>query len=746
MVTGCLRNADLERALRLVEASSTFERSAGLLKLLRFLLESAEADPSSLKEIYVGMVFYERGNTYDPRFDSLVRVNVSRLRKLLKDYSQGEGAGDPGFIEIPKGSYLPIYRRAKVLVDAEPSVEADAIEVADEDRVVDTVPVFARLRTSLVQGGGHWRAIAIATVAVIAVLWLGFRWYRFRKGPPAFVGVALTEIPITMGRELEFEPATSADGQRLAYVSLKRGDTSGSAHFQIFLRSTTPDARAEQALETGPEDALYPTWSPDGQQIAFLRCGIGPCEIATVPVAGGEVRQVRVLPRYSLPDDMPYYQYRQLNPVWTKDGRSVIFPYRGLDDDAERLVQFDLKTKAQRQLTSGAVADEDGAPAISPDGRSVAFLRRHLSTAQVMIVDLKTLETNVLTSGLNYAASGLTWSPDGRGVVVGVNHNAKGTALLWVPLHGVPRELATNFPVYINPVFSANGKSLMVLKVNRSRDLNVVIGQGKPEPLFRSRQRNAATALSADGRSLVFITDRSGSYEVWLAQRKGDGFLPPRQLTHGLGFFPLSISWAPDGKTLAVGISNTNRVELVDVATGLLGLLPLRGLDECLVWSPVWSADSKSIYLAVSGARSGLFRAPVDGSASAELIAVGTPREVRVDGDRAVYFTPEFARGVYKVSLLGDARPELIPQLRDVLPDRAWTVTDGKLYYFDVHDAEHRFRTFDPSSGDISAITGGIPRVSFGYGNPSYDPNTRLLIYSGWSEAAGSQIVELTWP
>jgi len=392
------------------------------------------------------------------------------------------------------------------------------------------------------------------------------------------------------------------------------------------------------------------------------------------------------------------------------------------------------------------VADEDGAPAISPDGRSVAFLRRHLATGQVLRVDLKTLASTVLASGLNYAASGLTWSPDGRGVVVGVNHNAKGTGLLWIPLHGESRELLTNYPSYINPVFSSDGKSLMVLKMNRSRDLNVVIGQGQPEPLFHSRQRNAATALSSDGQSLAFITDRSGSLEVWLAQRQGNIFLLPRQLTHGLEFYPLSISWAPDGKTLAVGISNTNRVQLVDVATGALRSMSLRGLEECLIWSPVWSADSRSVYLAVSGARSGLFRAPVDGSTPAEQIVLGSPREVRIDGDKALYFTPEFARGVYKVSLEGDPRSELIPQLRDVLPDRAWTVAGGKLYYFDVHDVEHRFREFDPWSGEITTVVGGIPRVSFGYGNPSYDPKTRLLIYSGWSEAAGSQIVALTWP
>jgi Tol biopolymer transport system component len=746
MVPGPLQDADFDRALRRVEVSSTFERSAGLLKLLRFLLESAEADPSSLKEIYVGTVFYQRGETYDPRYDSLVRVNVSRLRKLLNDYSQGEGAGDPGFIEIPKGSYRPVYRRASMPVDAVQFTETHADVAAEASITVETVALPAP-ETVASTRGNVYRGLLVVGILVVTALcaWGGFRWYRLHTAP-AFLGVPLAEVPITVGRDLEFEPAMSADGHRLAYVSRTLSGDSGLAHFQIFVRSLVPDSREETELPTGPEDALYPAWSPDGRQIAFLRCGIGPCEVAIVPVAGGQVRAVKTLPRYSLPDDMPYYQYRQLNPVWAKDGRSLIFPYRGLDDNAERLVQFDLSTNTQRNITSGAAADEDGAPAISPDGRSVAFLRRHLAKAQVMRVDLETLATTVLAGGLNYAASGLTWSPDGRGVVVGVNHNAKGTALLWVPLHGEPHELVTNFPVYINPVFSADGKSLMVLKVNRSRDLNVVIGQGQPEPLFRSKQRNAATALSADGQSLAFITDRSGSYEVWLAQRKGDGFLPPRQLTHGLGFFPLSISWAPDGKTLAVGISNTNRVELVDVATGVLGLLPLRGLDECLVWSPVWSADSRSIYLAVSGARSGLFRAPVDGSAVAELIAVGTPREVRVDGDRAVYFTPEFARGVYKVSLLGDARAELIPHLRDVLPDRAWTVADSKLYYFDVHDTEHRFRAFDPSTGDINTISVGIPRVSFGYGNPSYDPNTRLLIYSGWTEAAGSQIVELTWP
>lgn len=75
----------------------------------------------------------------------------------------------------------------------------------------------------------------------------------------------------------------------------------------------------------------------------------------------------------SCPDDLAYYQYRQLNPVWTADGKALIYPYRGADDDAERLVLHDLASNQQVPLTSGQAADEEGAPALRADGRMVAF-------------------------------------------------------------------------------------------------------------------------------------------------------------------------------------------------------------------------------------------------------------------------------------------------------------------------------------------------------------------------------------
>jgi hypothetical protein len=128
-----------------------------------------------------------------------------------------------------------------------------------------------------------------------------------------------------------------------------------------------------------------------------------------------------------------------------------------------------------------------------------------------------------------------------------------------------------------------------------------------------------------------------------------------------------------------------------------------------------------------------------------EQIMNGSAREIRIDGDRALYFTQNYGRGIYRVSLTGDRRPEVVPQLRDVLPSRAWFIQDGALYYFDVRDAIRRLHRFDLGSGAIMDVTGPVPRIAFADGSLSYVAKEHLLMYSEWAEAAGSQIIALRW-
>lgn len=101
-----------------LEQSQTCARSATLLQLLRFLIEHADSFGKGPKETYIGSVLYAREGTYNPRFDSIVRVNVKRLRARMEKYRQGEGKHDLQRIVIPVGSYRVVLETRVV----EPSV------------------------------------------------------------------------------------------------------------------------------------------------------------------------------------------------------------------------------------------------------------------------------------------------------------------------------------------------------------------------------------------------------------------------------------------------------------------------------------------------------------------------------------------------------------------------------------------------------------------------------------------------
>ena len=51
------------------------------------------------------MEVFGRGEAFDPRTDTIVRVQARRLRSKLKDYYDAEGQTDPIVIELPKGHY-----------------------------------------------------------------------------------------------------------------------------------------------------------------------------------------------------------------------------------------------------------------------------------------------------------------------------------------------------------------------------------------------------------------------------------------------------------------------------------------------------------------------------------------------------------------------------------------------------------------------------------------------------------------
>jgi adenylate cyclase len=90
--------------------SRVFHGTKLLRRLLKFVVDQTIAgNAGSLKESTLGVDVFERGPAFDPRMDPIVRVDARRLRIKLSQYYESEGLLDPLIVEVPKGTYAPLF-------------------------------------------------------------------------------------------------------------------------------------------------------------------------------------------------------------------------------------------------------------------------------------------------------------------------------------------------------------------------------------------------------------------------------------------------------------------------------------------------------------------------------------------------------------------------------------------------------------------------------------------------------------
>ena len=101
----------VERQLHQVLKSPIFARSKELCRFLQFAVEQKLRNRSvRLKEYLIGVTVFARGESFNPGTDPIVRVQARRLRSKLSLYYETEGCEDSVVIELPSGSYVPVFR------------------------------------------------------------------------------------------------------------------------------------------------------------------------------------------------------------------------------------------------------------------------------------------------------------------------------------------------------------------------------------------------------------------------------------------------------------------------------------------------------------------------------------------------------------------------------------------------------------------------------------------------------------
>ncbi len=122
-----LTTADCWELLERVAHSAQLRRAARLQELLLFLGKRLLTDRCNrLQEQEIGAKVFHRPDSYDTSLDNIVRASVSDLRRRIEAYFNSEGSRETLLVEIPRGSYIPVFRPREPRAGVTPRSQSQA--------------------------------------------------------------------------------------------------------------------------------------------------------------------------------------------------------------------------------------------------------------------------------------------------------------------------------------------------------------------------------------------------------------------------------------------------------------------------------------------------------------------------------------------------------------------------------------------------------------------------------------------
>ncbi|MGH7713066.1 MAG: hypothetical protein ACREOG_17370, partial [Gemmatimonadaceae bacterium] len=394
------------------------------------------------------------------------------------------------------------------------------------------------------------------------------------------------------GIALNFHAVFSPNGSKIAFIS----DRDGQENIWVMNADGSNPRKVSSQRE---KRMALPAWTPDGNYIIARTGGDsnndGRGELWMWHIDGGAgVRVTAETVSASWPEVSPDGRYIYYEEVVAIPGDRN--PARGL----YQLRRLDRKIGTVLEITSGVGPLQDGgggrrssggaiAPAISPDGRWLAFGRRIADGTQMIagheygprtalwLRDLQTgveriamdpITTDVQERNNNGALPRYSWTPDGKSIVIPEGGKLRRLDVASGRIATIPFtarvEKTISERVYAptripdGPVDihmmryhtgSPDGRVLAFVAVDKVWLMN--LPNGKPRRLTDASfsAQEYAPAWSSDGNWLAFTSWSDTAYgHVWKVQKTGGA---PQRLTQVPGMY-INPAWSPDGQRVVV--------------------------------------------------------------------------------------------------------------------------------------------------------------------------------------------------
>ena len=642
-------------------------------------------------------------------FDQGLNFCIRQIRLALR-----EGASKPRYIEtLPKQGYRFI---APVEGLATPA----------------PVPVAAPITPVAVRRRGWWWPAGAGLLVVVAgcALWL-LNW------PGQVTATVPVPVPFTTYPGFQMSPSFSPEGDRVAFSwNGPRQD-----NFDIYVKQMGADLPVR--LTKDPADDVSPAWSPDGRTIAFLRgLSDGKNGVFLIPAVGGAERKLTEVFREE--------SFGGGRISWHSNGRWLVIPDKNSPQEPLALFLFSVETGEKRSLTTppkGLVGDVD--PAVSPDGRAVAFTRlisqEDASDLHFLALseDLRPMGEPKRITFWQKATGEPAWWPDGNSILFASGDSFNSQTLWQMAIRGATRQPGEpeRLPFggeghRIMPAISRQGRVAYMQHVVIAHIWRMELGgQHREEKMaMNSTRLDHVPQYSPDGKRIAFASDRSGSHEIWVCDADGSNAV---KLTSFGGPYVANPAWSPDGRRIAFNArpAGADGTYIVSADGGKPERLSILQSGDGL---SSWSRDGKWMY--ITSDRSGrdqLWKVPVGGGGAVQITKQGGAGGRESPDGKFVYYLlksgeQEDSTELRRVPTEGGDEVRIV---ESVCP-QYFAVTERGIYFFSSWERSslQRFNFATRKVEIVAKIEGDL---AWGL---SVSPDSRWLIFSKY-EGAGSNLM-----
>jgi Tol biopolymer transport system component/DNA-binding winged helix-turn-helix (wHTH) protein len=536
-------------------------------------------------------------------FNHGLNAAVNKLREALSD-----SAENPRYVEtLPRRGYRFIGK-IESPATAPPALSAPIEEVPvpllaplpDPERAV-ALPAILKSDGAR-RWGRYLGGIILAAVVVAAVS------FFFRRDVTGTGGHIVQRIrPLTNLADSTGDPAFSPEGSSVAFV---RQDAT-PVHSGIFLKKV--DSDQSRQLTHNDRDCC-PVWSPDGRFIAFSRYENQEFAIYVVSADGGQQQKAEAEKQMRSPSAThalslvpPGALERKLDTGgvtpqkgeidWSPDGKSIAF-------STGSIFLLSLDDSTLHRVTTPPVGSQDGYPKFSSDGQRLLFVRNHEIglPEEILTTSVSGGEAMHVVSEPGHIAGSPQWSPDEKSIIFASDRSNGGHPSLWrVALDtpsSTPVELAVVGAPTWSPVVSRLGHRLAYQRQTKSLSVWEMDLSGAGEklphiviPQTSDTDQGPGPQYSPDGKKIAYMSDRSGTMEIWVSNRDGSD---PFQLSAvgGAG----TPRWSPDSQSVVFDThSGRGGIVSINVQGGEQHVLVENTASNVC---PSWSRDGKWVYFA----------------------------------------------------------------------------------------------------------------------------------------------------